>query len=378
MKILIIGEFSSFSKNLSSGFRQLGHECFVFSWGDGFKKIRIDNSYLVRNAQVTGKNKILRRIKEYIHLYNERRKLVSYVKILSKKGKYDVALIINPDFICNRFFWLQPLFSRDMVLSLVNNVDNIYLSACGGDVPYYEYWSKKNAKNRGLVDLHRDMRLGKAQMRKFEYIGTFINKVIPVMYEYAEAWRKCDLVDKWKVLPTVPLPIDTTQIKFQNTFRDKILIYHGLIRPLDKGTQYIQTAMERIQKEYPSKVTCLIKGGMPLDEYKQVLEDSNVSIDQVYSFSTGMNGLYSLAMGKILLSGNMPENEKEFDYKPIPTFNICADENQIYTQLRYIVEHPEIIPGLSQSGRKYIEEVHEAKLVAQKYIDLFLQDGVNA
>ena len=45
MKIIIIGEYSSFSKNLSEGFRTLGHECFVFSWGDGFKKIEQDGEY---------------------------------------------------------------------------------------------------------------------------------------------------------------------------------------------------------------------------------------------------------------------------------------------------------------------------------------------
>jgi len=40
MKILIIGEYSGFASNLKMGFKSLGHETILFSWGDGFKKIK--------------------------------------------------------------------------------------------------------------------------------------------------------------------------------------------------------------------------------------------------------------------------------------------------------------------------------------------------
>lgn len=377
MKILIIGEFSSFSKNLSSGFQQLGHECFVFSWGDGYKKIRIENSYLVQNGEIKDKTSIICRIKYYFHQYKERKKLVSFVRNLSKKTKFDVVLIINPSFICNKSLFVRPLFSRDMILSLVKSIDNIYLSSCGGDIPYYKYWSEQNAKNKGLVELYKNKYLNEESLRKFKYLETFVNKVIPIAYGYAEAWRNCELAKKWKICSTIPLPVDLTDIIPQNIVGDKILIFHGLNRYLVKGTQYIQAAMDRIQKEYPDRVECVIKGGVPLDEYKKILAKTNISVDQVYAFSTGMNGLYSLAMGKVLLGGNVPENKKEFKYEAIPTININADENQIYSQLKYIVEHPELITELSQLGRKYVEDVHEAKLIAQKYIDLFIKNGVN-
>lgn len=375
MKFLIIGEFSSFSKNLSSGFRQLGHECFVFSWGDGFKKIKIENSYLVDTCERKRITNFISRVRFHITQLKESLKLDSFVKQLSKTNKFDAVLIVNPTFISDQYHFWQPLFSRKMVLSLVENSNNIYLSACGGDVPYYKYWSGQNAKNKGLVDLHKDRMLEKRQVKKFKYLESFVNKVIPVMYGYAEAWRKCNIVENWKILQTIPLPIDLTCVNVQNIVREKIIIFHGIIRPVDKGTQYIQAAMERIQKEYPDKVECVIKGGMPLDEYMEILAKMNISVDQVYSFSTGMNGLYSLAMGKILLSGNVPENKTEFMYDDIPTININADEEQIYNQLKHIVEHPEIIPRLSQIGRKYIEDVHDSKKIAQRYIDLFIQNG---
>ena len=42
MRILIIGEYSAFARNLSSGLKNLDHTVLVFSWGDGFKEIKQD------------------------------------------------------------------------------------------------------------------------------------------------------------------------------------------------------------------------------------------------------------------------------------------------------------------------------------------------
>ena len=39
MRVLIIGDFSSVAKNLCDGINSIGHESFVISWGDGFKRI---------------------------------------------------------------------------------------------------------------------------------------------------------------------------------------------------------------------------------------------------------------------------------------------------------------------------------------------------
>ena len=44
MNILIVGEFSGFSKNLKVGLNELGHKVSIMSTGDNFKKIKIDES----------------------------------------------------------------------------------------------------------------------------------------------------------------------------------------------------------------------------------------------------------------------------------------------------------------------------------------------
>lgn len=370
MKILIIGECSGFSKNLSIGFRKLGHETFVFSWGDGYKKIEQEYSYTFKSYNHSKKN-ILNKVMFYYHILKEKRKLDEFVKSMSRKINFDVVLILDTLFIRYAWqFWI-PVFTKKMVLSLVKDPNQIYLSSCGYDLPYVNYWKNHKSKNYTLVKFHTKNYESIYQKKKLKYVRSFVHKVIPIMYDYSEAWRNCPYVKDWLVLPTIPLPIDLSGIKIDNNVGDKIFIFHGINRAFDKGTSYIIEALERIQKEYKDKVVCYAKGGMPFEEYKQILSKTNISVDQVYAYSTGMNGLYSLAMGKVLLSGNEPENMQEFNYNNIPIINIVPDSEMIYSQLKSIIEKPYLIQKLSEKGRKYVEHVHEAKLVAQKYIDMF-------
>jgi glycosyltransferase involved in cell wall biosynthesis len=371
MRIVIIGEFSSFSKNLSAGFRALGHECFVFSWGDGFKKIEQnkDNSYIV-NSQFNGAEKI-EFLKYMIHSTLEFYKLKRKVYEMSKQEKWDSILIINPSFIKRKGKFWQARFTKGMIRALLKSSENVYLSACGGDPPYYEFWDKRAWKNKKLIDLNKTKTLSQSSITHFKYISTFINKVIPVMYDYAEAWRNSVYAQSYTVIPTIPLPVETEKYEPYNEINGKIVVFHGIIRPKAKGTDYIVSAMERLTEKYPDKVECIAKGGLPLSEYLEVLRRTNILIDQTYAASSGMNALYSLAMGKVLLGGNEPENSIEYNYPNIPIVNIGPDSNQIFSELEKLILHPENIIRLSEEGRKYVEKVHDSKVVAQKYIDVF-------
>ena len=40
MRLLIVGEFSSFAKELKKGFITLNIGCTIISWGDGMKRIK--------------------------------------------------------------------------------------------------------------------------------------------------------------------------------------------------------------------------------------------------------------------------------------------------------------------------------------------------
>jgi hypothetical protein len=133
--------------------------------------------------------------------------------------------------------------------------------------------------------------------------------------------------------------------------------------------------MERLQKKYPHKVECVAKGGMPLDDYLVVLSRTNILIDQTYASTTGMNALYALSMGKVLLGGNEPENCIEYHYPNIPVINIGPDSDKIFVELEKLIQNPDTIVKLSEDGRKYVEQVHDIKIVAKQYINTFIKYG---
>ncbi len=371
MRIVIIGEFSSFSKNLSGGFRQIGHECFVFSHGDGFKKIAQEKSKSYEVAMPKPGHSLWGRINSILCQLRETMRLQAFVKKMAKIQKFDAALIINPNFIRTKTHFWQPHFTKNMIQSIVSNPQNIYMSACGSDVPYFDYWKNYSWKNRHIVEVGMSHYYTETTKRHFTYCMSFINKVIPVMYMYAEAWRKSDYTKDCKTLPTIPLPVITANFQIKNELKTKIVVFHGIIRPEVKGTPIIVEAMNRLQEKYPNEVECVAKGGIPLNEYLVLLNRTNILIDQVHSDSVGMNGLYALAMGKVVLSGNTPENQKEFNEYDCPIVNIMPDANHIFEELQKLVVNRDKIIELSKKSREYVERVHDAKVIAQKYIEVF-------
>lgn len=260
-------------------------------------------------------------------------------------------------------------------MSLIKNPANIFLSSCGGDLPYYDYWGGQNWKNKQLVLRKRNHYLSKSGIAHFRYYSSFIDKVIPIAYEYAEAWRKSKFTKGYTICPTIPLPVDTSEQQFKNDIGEKLLVFHGIVRPKAKGTEYIVPAMQRLQEKYPDKVECVAKGGLPLEEYLKVLSRTNILIDQTYASSSGMNALYALAMGKVLLGGNEPENSIEYHYPNIPVINIGPDSDKIFAELEKLVQNPDSIGKLSKEGREYVEQVHDSKVVAKQYIETFIKYG---
>lgn len=372
MRIVIIGEFSSFSKNLSEGFRAIGHECFVFSWGDDYKKILQNKefAYQIENSRFNPPNSIYSRLRFMIHSWHEFKKLKLFVSNMSKSTKYDAALIINPSFIKYRYRFWQALFTSDMVRSIVRNPQNIYLSACGTDVPFYTYWKDKKWKNASMMPSFE--KFGhKERIRHHKYVISFAKKIIPVMYGYAEAWRKSKYSQSCIVLETIPLPINCSTIPPTNDVTDKIVIFHGITRPEVKGSGFIVKAMEKLQAKYPDLVECRSEGGMPLEEYLHLIKKTNIQIDQACCEYVGMNGLYGLAMGKVVLGGNELENQQELNEPNCPIVNIIPDSDQICNELEKLILNKELIMQLSKKSREYVERVHDAKVIASRYIHLF-------
>lgn len=354
MKILLLGEFSGFFKNLKLGFQEEGHDVTLIAGKDGWKKV--DGADVLIESSLVG---ILRKID--IRL--------KYLYHLNKMKNFDVVLIINPNFF--------PRFIANILIKYLNKYNTkIFLSACGDDVEYISYGKKGNYRWWPFMDWCEDVRKDYYQtnfeLSIHEKICKIVDGVIPSSFEYADAWRHSKNAKKVKC--TIPLPIDTGKISFiPYKEKKKIVFFHGLNRECFKGTKYIREAMKNIQKKYPNDVECIIEGGLPLNEYLNIMSKTDVVLDQckVYSYNS-MNSIYAMSQGKILMAGMQKECYIEFNLEKSPVINIEPNVKQIESQMEFVIKNKAMLSQWSKETREFVEKYHDTKIIAKQYLKVFM------
>ena len=146
-------------------------------------------------------------------------------------------------------------------------------------------------------------------------------------------------------------------------------LFHGLNRYGFKGTKYVEEAFRELQQRYPNDLELIIDGKLPLDEYLSVMRRANIVIDQVNSYSLGMNGLYALAMGKIVLGGAEREGLRSLGIEKSPVFNIEPCKDSIVQKIEEILETRNLIPELGCNSRRFVEDVHCHIKIGQRYVE---------
>lgn len=355
MKILLLGEFSGLHKNLKEGLVELGHDVDIASSGDGWKNIEGDIYF--------GSNRsgYVRKVERFVNIF----------KALPKFKNYDVVQFISPILFPQSFgvnnFIVNYIFKHNYKVFLVGAGATPQNTAIAD---FYENRFKYPELYSEIVKktpiLWSQTEAGRNYNRWFL---KKINGYIPIMYEYAQGYRD---IKYDKICPTLPIPINIDKIIYEdNVIEDKLIIFHGLNREGVKGTPLIREALKRLQDAYPNEVECIIDGRMPLEEYLLLLRKTNVVIDQVYTASIGMNGVYNLAMGKIVIGGGEPEFLEEFSLKESPLIPIQANIDSIYNQLEYIVKNRKIVFEKGKASRRFAEELHDYKKVAKQYLEVW-------
>jgi glycosyltransferase involved in cell wall biosynthesis len=355
MKILLIGEYSSVHSTLKEGLTELGHEVVVASAGDGYRNIARDIDFAPKLRGKFGAIESSFRILE----------------ALPKFKGFDIVQLMNTIFFpvtLNRLnkFLFNSLTRHNKSLFLLGagsiDQDSYIADYYKNKFPYPEYYTnlvKANKKNKWS--------LSSDGIKYNIFLHEKIDGYIPLMYEYAQGYRD---VSCKKLYPTIPIPINTNKIEYNdNIINSKIIIFHGFSRPIEKGTFIIKEAMENIKKKYPNDVEIIIDGHMPLEEYQKTINKANVIIDQTYSISYGVNAVISMAMGKVVLGGGYPECLREFGVDYCPIIPILPNVKDIENKLSYIIENRNIIPEIGKRSRTYVENVHDYHKIAKKFIN---------
>lgn len=384
MKILIIGDYSSFGKNLKEAFEKLGYFTCLVTNGDAWKKIDVEDLKDLKIEEIYHNIKILgKTIKGTALILNFFRRVLKFLgynslKCWIKKNKlsFDIVIIMNQEFItrnnftgvisCNRYF-----FTMKEVDAMLKKNGKKYMLACGDDSYYlnyadkYKYWPYDGGYPSKKY-------LNKFDKADYNNILKKMDGIIPTCYDYAKPYRDNEFIENLGILKeTIQFPINLDKIEYiPNEVKGKIIIFHGLNREEFKGTAFIKDAMENIQRKYPSKVQIIIDGNMSFEKYKKILEKTNIIIDQCKSYSYGMNALIGMAQGKLVFSGNEIECMNELQRKDIPIVNILPSVKDIEEKLEYYINNPELIVKMGKKSREFVEDFHESSIVAKKYLKI--------
>jgi len=360
MRILLIGEYSNVHWTLAEGLRKLGHEVCVISNGDFWKDYPRD----IDVARTPGK---LGGIFLMAKLY----------ALLPKMRGYDVVQLINPMFFelkAERLFWFYRYLRK--------HNKRIFLGAFGMDY----YWVHECITNKPLR--YSDFNIGEklrtnedALKERADWLGTAkeqLNKliandcdgIVTGLYEYDVCYRP-HFPEKTQF---IPFPINPIQPINPITSPQQLRLFIGISkqRSTYKGTDIMLKAAETIVSKYPEQVILEKAEGVPFATYQQMIDSSDVLLDQLYSYTPAMNALLAMSKGIIVVGGGEPENYEiigETELRPI--VNVEPTYDSVYHELEQMVLHPKRIAELKRESVEYIKKHHDFVKVAMQYVDFW-------
>ena len=173
-------------------------------------------------------------------------------------------------------------------------------------------------------------------------------------------------------LQPMPLPVDLSEIPWRPSIskrNQKVKIIHTPSRAGFKGTDIVLKSialLTEIRKDF----TFDIISGLSFKDYIAAVAEADIVIDQVWSQSPGMNALWLLGMGKIVLSGNtVMAGEYMQEYKSSPIINADPDPAVLCQTLNELISDKMNFSAYSESGLKYLETNHDHRKVAKRYLD---------
>ncbi len=361
MKVLLLGEYSNVHWTLAQGLRALGHSVVVASNGDRFKNYRHD-IHISRNS-----NNFLDTVK--------------YVYLLGKNFRqfrgFDVVQIINPLFLdlkanknLEAFSYLKKHNGKVFMGAFGN--DAYWLKACLDkktfrysefDIPNkteYLYSAKELISvwsNEDKVNVNRE-------------IAEKSDGIIACLYEYFAAYHP----EFSQKLTYIPAPINTSEIAFEQRGKnpEKVTFFIGIqkLRNEIKGTDILYNCLQEVQVKYPNECAISKAESVPYHEYISMRDNSDVLLDQLYSYTPGMNALTAMAQGLVVVGGGEPEMYtllNETDNRPI--INVLPDEKDVFEKLENLIVNRSQIAKLSSNSRLFVEKHHDYLKIAQIYIN---------
>ena len=385
MRILLLGEYSNVHWTLAEGLRTLGHEVTVLSNGDFWKNYPRDINLTRKPTKLGG------------IAY-----MAKLLTILPRLRNYDIVQLINPMFLELKAERIFPVYNylrrhnRKVVLCAFG-MDYYWVNTCITAMPlrYSDFNVGKELRTNKDATDYRNGWIGTAKERLNRYIAEDCDAIVTGLYEYDVCYRP-SFPNKTTFIPfPIKMPA-SAESRSTEICQDKpgdrrshkcsgekrknspIRLFIGINteRNAYKGTDIMLAAAEDVARKYPGKIDIVKAYSVPFEQYSEMMKSSDIILDQLYSYTPGMNALLAMSNGIVVVGGGEPENYEIIDENELrPIINVTPNYESVYSELERIALHAEEIAELKCQGVEYIRKHHDYVKVARKYEALYLTLG---
>ncbi|MCF0219195.1 MAG: hypothetical protein HUK14_05375 [Muribaculaceae bacterium] len=365
-RILLLGDASNCHNTLATGLRRLGHDVTVASSGSSFMNTHRD---IDLRRPLPGKAGGL-----LLYLRAQR--------LMPKARDYDIVAIFDTLFInlkphrCKKLFCSLLKHNANVFLTFMSTNSFLVKDLTGTDSPFrYSEWMVNGKPTPYRLSAQQTLKewLADDMQDLCTYIYNNVKGVASVLYEYYVSSRRHLPADK---IGYIGIPIDTAAIGFTPPPADlkcvKILLGRHSKRMLEKGTDLFETAAKAIIARHPGKATLQIVEDLPYNDYLKIMAQSDLVLDQIFSYTPATNALLAMAMGKTVVSGAEPEYYDfigERDNRPI--INVFPDYTSIEKAIEDVILRPGDFAERGRRSREFVEKHNDAVVVAQRAMDFW-------
>lgn len=354
----MIGEYSNLHWTLSEALRMAGHEVTVVSDGCGWMNNRRDVDLSLKDS--TLKSRLAYRVR--------------LLGILSRLRGYDVVQIISPVFLRTGLSEVRRVFKY-----LKRNNGSVFLGAFGTDYYYtkaclegvFRYSDFGAPRNGVFESLEANTLWNEPPLREHNmYMAEECDGIVACLYEY---YRSYSPVFGEKTA-YVPLPINTDDITSTAVYDGKVRFFIGIQKQKSrlKGSDIMFEVLRKVADAYPATTELHVAESVPYPEYARMMQGCNLLVDQLYSYTPGMNALQGMASGMAVAGGGEEEMYAllgETVNRPI--INVIPDNDELLRVFADVAEHPDALEERGNAGRRFVEKHHDYKKVAEKYLSFW-------
>ncbi|MCZ7355866.1 MAG: glycosyltransferase family 4 protein [Candidatus Methanoperedens sp.] len=154
---------------------------------------------------------------------------------------------------------------------------------------------------------------------------------------------------------------------------ENINIVHAPSNRAKKGTEYILKAINKLKNE-GYKINLILVENMPHNKAIEYYKKADIVIDQLLIGWYGLFAVECMALGKPVCVYIRDDLESYMPFNPI----INTSSTNIAENLRILIEDGRLRKEVGDKGRKYVEEMHDAKEVAKEVIRFYNVDEITS